>query len=179
MKTVLHKEFFNRPTLDVARDLLGKQLCRRVEKGKILRAAICETEAYDGFEDKASHAHRGMTPRNRLMFGPPGYAYIYLCYGVHWLLNVTTREESYPAAVLIRGIEGTLGPGRLTKHLRIDRELNGQLMAHNAGLWIEDHDVQPRSEEIAAIPRIGIDYAGAKWRDMPWRFVWSEKVSRQ
>ena len=80
---------------------------------------------------------------------------------------------------MIRGIDGVLGPGRLTKHLRIDRELNGQVMARKTGLWIEDHDIELRPEEIVATPRIGIDYAGAKWRDTPWRFVWSKKVSRQ
>ena len=79
MARVLSRRFFNRPTLEVARDLIGKQLCRRLAKGKIVRAVICETEAYDGFEDRASHAHKGVTPRNVLMFGPSGYAYVYLC----------------------------------------------------------------------------------------------------
>ena len=88
MARVLNKSFFNRPTLDVARDLLGKQLCRRLDSGKIIRGRINETEAYDGFEDKASHAHKGATTRNVVMFGPPARAYVYLCYGMHWLLNI-------------------------------------------------------------------------------------------
>ncbi len=171
MPSVLGQKFFNRPTLDVARDLIGKHLCRRLQKGKILRARICETEAYDGFEDRASHAHSGMTPRTLVMFGPPGYGYIYLCYGVHWLLNISTREKDYPAAVLIRGVEGVSGPGRLTRHFQIDRAFNGQLLNRVSGLWIEDHGTPVHPEEIKATPRIGIDYAGPEWSDVPWRFV--------
>ena len=174
MASVLGKKFFNRPTLEVAKDLIGKQLCRRLKKGKILRAAICETEAYDGFEDRASHAHKGVTPRNVVMFGPPGYAYIYLCYGVHWLLNISTVEEGYPAAVLIRGVEGVEGPGRLTKHFQIDSAFNGQLMTRAGGLWIEDREAEMESVEINATSRIGIDYAGPEWSAMPWRFVRSQ-----
>ncbi len=175
MASVLRKHFFDRSTPEVAKDLLGKQLCRRLSKGKILRAAICETEAYDGFQDRASHAHKGLPPRNGLMFGPPGYAYIYLCYGIHWLLNITTREKGYPAAVLIRGVDSTRGPGRLTRHFQIDRALNGRLLAPSADLWVEDHDVAPCPEEVMARPRIGIDYAGPEWGAMPWRFVWNKR----
>ena len=171
MASVLGKAFFNRPTPDVARDLIGKQLCRRLEKGRILRAAICETEVYDGFEDRASHAHKGMTSRNFVMFGPPAYTYIYLCYGVHWLLNISTREEGYPAAVLIRGIEGVSGPGRLTRHFQIDRSLNNQRLTRAGDLWVEDPGLSVHPEAVIATPRIGIDYAGPEWSAMPWRFV--------
>lgn len=174
MTSVLGKKFFNRPTLVVAQDLLGKSLCCRLRKGKILRAAICETEAYDGFEDQASHAHRGITPRNAVMFGPPGHTYAYLCYGIHWLLNITTREKGYPAAVLIRGVEDVTGPGRVTKHFRIDSTFNDRLLNEASGLWIEDHGNKIHPDEIIATPRIGIDYAGPKWRDVPWRFVLKE-----
>ena len=120
MKGVLRKAFFERATVDVARELIGKQLCRRLETGKIVRAAICETEAYDGYEDRASHAHKGVTPRNVIMFGPPGHAYVYLCYGVHWLFNITTQAKGYPAAVLIRAVRSVTGPGRLTRYFQID-----------------------------------------------------------
>lgn len=174
MPSVLGKAFFDRPTLDVAKDLLGKQLCRRLKKGKILRSAICETEAYDGFEDRASHAHKGVTPRNVVMFGPPGYAYIYLCYGVHWLLNISTCKKGYPAAVLIRGVEDVSGPGRLTKHFQIDGTFSGQLLTRAGGLWIEDNGIKVHTAEINATPRIGIDYAGTEWSAMPWRFVRSQ-----
>ena len=170
MASVLGKDFFNRPTLDVAKDLIGKQLCRRLNKGRILRAAISETEAYDGFDDRASHAHKGMTPRNVIMFGPSGHAYVYLCYGVHWLLNISTREKGYPAAVLIRGVEGIKGPGRLTRHFKIDSAFNGSLLTRACGLWVEDHGIEIHPEKIMATPRIGIDYAGPEWSAMPWRF---------
>ncbi len=171
MASVLGKDFFDRPTLDVAKELIGKQLCRRLQKGKILRAAIYETEAYDGFEDRASHAHKGLTPRNAIMFGRPGYAYVYLCYGVHWLLNIVTREKGYPAAVLIRGVKGVEGPGRLTKHFRIDSAFNGQRLARAGSLWVEECGCAIQPEKIIATPRIGINYAGPEWSAVPWRFV--------
>lgn len=178
MARVLNKAFFNRPTLDVARELLGKQLCRRLDSGKILRARICETEAYDGFEDKASHASKGETTRNVVMFGPPGRAYIYLCYGVHWLLNISTREQGYPAAVLIRGVEGVQGPGRLTKHFQINRAFNDQLLTRVGGLWVEDAGDDLEQDSIVCTPRIGIDYAGPEWAAVPWRFVWQSVAVR-
>ncbi len=172
MARVLGKAFFDRPTLDVARELLGKQLCRRLDSGKIIRARICETEAYDGFDDRASHASKGPTTRNVVMFGPPGRAYIYLCYGVHWLLNITTREKGYPAAVLIRAVEGVEGPGRLTKHFQITSSFSDQLLTRVGGLWVAAVDDEISAAEIIATPRVGVDYAGAEWAAMPWRFVW-------
>lgn len=175
MASVLRKEFFDRPTLDVAKELIGKQLCRRLQKGKILRAAIHETEAYDGFEDRASHARKGVTPRNVVMFGPPAHAYVYLCYGVHWLLNIVTREKGYPAAVLIRGVQGVEGPGRLTKHFQIDSTFNGQLLTRSGDLWLEDDGSATQPEKITATPRIGIHYAGPEWSAVPWRFVVSKR----
>lgn len=176
MASVLGKSFFNRPTLDVAKDLIGKTLCRRQKKGEILRAVICETEAYDGFDDRASHAHRGVTPRNGVMFGPPGHAYIYLCYGIHWLFNISTREKGYPAAVLIRGVENVSGPGRLTRHFRIDRAFNGKSLTRYSGLWVEDNGLVVPPQQIVATPRIGIDYAGAEWSAAPWRFFRNNEI---
>ena len=173
MARVLNKTFFNRSTLEVAQDLLGKQLCRRLDSGKIIRARITETEAYDGFEDKASHAHKGATTRNVVMFGPPGRSYIYLCYGVHWLLNITTREKGYPAAVLLRGVEGVSGPGRLTKHFQLDSQFNNQLLTGVNGLGVEDDGFDVSSGAMKATPRVGVDYAGPEWSKMPWRFVWN------
>ena len=176
MARVVQKAFFNRSTTEVARELLGKALCRRLESGKILRARITETEAYDGHEDKASHAYKGLTTRNVVMFGPPGRAYIYLCYGVHWLLNITTREKGYPAAVLIRGLEGIDGPGRLTKQFHIDGAQNKQLLTRVNGLWLEDDGFVPDVETIAELPRVGVDYAGREWAAMPWRYRWDAKA---
>lgn len=176
MARVLNKSFFNRPTLDVARDLLGKQLCRRLDSGKIIRGRINETEAYDGFEDKASHAHKGATTRNVVMFGPPARAYVYLCYGMHWLLNIKTCEKGHPAAVLIRGVEGVSGPGRLTKHFQVNSAFNNQLLTRVGGLWVEDDGQPIDSAAIIALPRVGVDYAGAEWAGKPWRFVWQPQA---
>jgi DNA-3-methyladenine glycosylase len=106
------------------------------------------------------------------MFGPPGRAYIYLCYGVHWLLNITTREKGYPAAVLIRGVAGVAGPGRLTKRFQITGALNDQLLTRVGGLWIEEAATEASADAIYATPRVGVDTAGPEWASMPWRFVW-------
>ena len=171
MARVLNKRFFDRTTVDVARDLLGKSLCRRLDSGRIIRARITETEAYDGFDDKASHAHKGATTRNVVMFGPPGRSYIYLCYGVHWLLNLTTREQGYPAAVLIRGVENVVGPGRTTRHFQIDSRLNDLMLTRVNGLWIEDDGFLPEASQVQSAPRVGIEYAGPKWSQIPWRFI--------
>ncbi|MGB0344574.1 MAG: DNA-3-methyladenine glycosylase [Coraliomargarita sp.] len=177
MARILNRSFFDRDTLEVARELPGIVLCRRLASGKILRARITETEAYDGREDRASHAHRGPTPRNVVMFGPPGRSYLYLCYGVHWLLNIVTREKGYPAAVLIRGVEGVNGPGRLTRHFHLDGSDNERLLSRVNGLWLEDDGFRPDAEEILATPRVGVNYAGPEWSAKPWRFVWNESTS--
>jgi len=174
MSRVLHRSYFDRATTEVARDLLGKVLCRRLESGKIIRGRITETEAYDGPEDKASHAHKGVTPRNVVMFGAPGHAYIYLCYGVHWLFNIKTREKGYPAAVLIRGVEGISGPGRLTKHFQINSELNEILLTRVGGLWVEDDGAVVAESAVQMLPRVGVEYAGPEWSAMPWRYLWAQ-----
>ena len=132
---------------------------------------ITETEAYDGFNDKASHASRGRTARNSIMFGPAGHAYVYFVYGIHWMLNVVTGPKDYPAAVLIRGLEGLNGPARLTKALGIDKSLNGKLLGKTSGLWIEPRTVRIPPSKIKASPRIGVDYAGPIWSKKKWRFT--------
>lgn len=166
---MLDPSFFDRDTVTVARELLGKRLVRTLPSGERLEARITETEAYDGFEDRASHAHRGQTPRNAVMFGPPGHIYLYLCYGVHWLLNLTTREAGWPAAVLIRGTTAVSGPGRLTKHFQLDRAQNTLPLGPAAGLWVAEGGEVPGGE-ITATPRVGVDYAGPVWSAKPWRF---------
>ncbi|MCC5845390.1 MAG: DNA-3-methyladenine glycosylase [Verrucomicrobia bacterium] len=165
----LATSFFARSTVTVARDLLGRRLVRCHGDGRMTEGMITETEAYDGFEDRASHAHRGMTRRNAVMFGPPGVIYLYLCYGVHWLLNITTREEGYPTAVLIRGMEGVSGPGRLTKHLELSGEENTLPLGRTAGLWVAAGNPVPEAS-VARSARVGVDYAGPEWSRMPWRF---------
>ena len=172
MARVLKQGFYGRDTRVVAEELLGKHLCRRLPSGRIIRGRIFETEAYDGFEDRASHAHKGPTARNVVMFGPPGHAYVYLCYGLHWILNFTTREKGYPAAVLLRGVEGVEGPGRTTRHFQINRRHNEQVLSRVNGLWVEDDGREICAGAIHRAPRVGIDYAGAEWAAKPWRFIW-------
>jgi DNA-3-methyladenine glycosylase len=169
---ILDRAFFERPTLKVARALIGCTLVHEVG-GAPRRGRIVETEAYDGLRDRASHAHRGPTPRNRVMFGPPGVAYVYLIYGLHHCLNLVTREEGYPAAVLIRALEPApglppcSGPGRLTRALAIDRRQDG-LDVTRPPLYVAPRRRRPA--RILTTPRIGVDYAGA-WAARPWRFV--------
>ena len=171
----LDRSFYERPTLEVARDLLGRTLCRGLpEEGRTLRGRIVEVEAYDGPHDRASHARSGMTARTRPMFEPGGIAYVYLVYGMHHCLNVVTGDAGYPAAVLIRAAEspeeGTsaTGPGRLARAFRIDRTLDGASML-GPELWIEAGS--PISDTaVRRTPRIGVEYAGA-WARRRYRFL--------
>lgn len=171
---ILERDWFGRDTLAVASDLLGKTLVAKMANGDLQRAIICETEAYNGIEDKASHASKGRTMRTEIMFGDAGYWYVYLCYGVHWMLNVTTREEGFPAAVLIRGVTNFNGPGKLTKALGIDKRFNTMPLSDASGLWIEDDGIVIKKNKIKRSPRIGIDYAGPVWSKKPWRFYFED-----
>ncbi len=169
MKKDIPLSFFGKPTLEVAESLIGSYLVRKID-GKISRYLITETEAYDGFSDRASHAWRGMTKRNAIMFGPAGYIYVYFVYGTHWMLNIVTSKKDYPAAVLIRGIEGVVGPGRLTNKLQIDGTLNGKKIIRRPDLWIEKRDKKIDSKMIKRSARIGVNYAGSIWSKKMWRF---------
>ncbi len=167
---LLTQKFFDRPVLDVASDLLGKFLVRKV--GKIERAfMITEVEAYDGIKDLASHASKGRTNRTEAMFGEAGNFYIYLVYGMHWMLNVVTGPKSYPAAILIRGLEGISGPGKATKALSIDKMLNSKKAEKGSGLWFEDRGISVDNRQIKRMPRIGVDYAGPVWSKKKYRFI--------
>ncbi len=166
----LNSDFFNRNTVIVARDLLGKYLVRR--KGRRTTAAmITETEAYHGPHDRASHASRGLTPRTRVMFGPPGRTYVYLVYGMYHCLNFVTCRKGFPAAVLIRAADLPIadGPGKLCRAFGITRALDN-LSSDNTELWIEDRGVCISRSRITASPRVGVAYAGA-WARKPWRFI--------
>lgn len=165
------KSFFAQPTEEVARAILGQYLVRAEAGREPTMWRITEIEIYQGFEDRASHAHRGQTPRNAIMFGPGGYWYIYLCYGVHWLLNLVTGPPDYPAAILFRGLEGVRGPGRLTKKLGIDKTLNHQPAEPSTGLWLQKSNEPVSPDRIKTSPRIGIDYAGPVWKAKEWRFT--------
>lgn len=161
--------FFDRPADRVARDLLGAQLAVRTADGGVVRHVVFETEAYLGAHDLACHGSRGLTRRNATMFGPAGRWYVYLCYGMHWMLNVVTGREGVPAAVLIRGVGGHVGPGRVTKALGIDRSIDGRPADRRVGLWLEAGVAVPR-RLVVRTPRIGVAYAGA-WAEKPLRFV--------
>lgn len=169
-RKVLGQDFFNRPTEDVAKELLGKFLVRKLPSGAQMEDMITEVEVYDGFRDKASHASRGKTERNTPMFKSAGRWYVYFTYGMHWMLNIVTREKDYPAAILIRGLEHVSGPGRLTKKMMIDKSLNDQTAQRRSGLWIEDRGVKIPANKIKKTPRIGVSYAGPRWASRRWRF---------
>ncbi len=173
----LKRDFYNRPTLKVAQDLLGKFLVRKVKTmngTKKISAMITETEAYIGEKDLASHARFGRTKRTEVMYGHPGVWYVYLIYGMYWMLNVITEEHGKPAAVLIRAVvteegESLNGPGKLTKALKISNKFNLE-SALGGDLYIEDRGMKVSPRKIKKTPRIGVDYAG-EYKDKLWRFV--------
>ena len=165
----LGREFYTADVLDVAPALLGKLLCRRSESGEVVKYRITETEAYRGEDDTACHASKGKTPRTSVMWDKGGTVYVYLCYGMHNMLNIVTGAKGDPQAVLIRGIEIANGPGKLTKKLAIERKHNGSDVVFSDELWLEDDGSVP--DEINTSPRIGIDYADEKDRLKPWRFT--------
>lgn len=169
-RTLFKQEFFSRDALEVARNLLGACLCRRTAEGTVRRLRITEVEAYVSGEDKACHASKGLTPRTAVMFGPAGHWYIYLCYGMHWMLNIVTMPKGHPAAVLIRGADTLDGPGKLTRELAIDSSLNAKKATRSSGLWLEQGSAVP-DHAVIRTPRIGVNYAGPDWAQRPYRFL--------
>ncbi len=190
---ILPKSFYDRPTLQVAQDLLGCFLIRKTDN-KIIKTKIVESEAYNGPADKASHASRGRTPRNAIMFGEPGLIYVYFTYGLHYMLNIVTEKSDFPAAVLIRAVEPvsiknylssvalaegdelkitnytTNGPAKLTKALQIDKFFNGlPIYTKKYGLWIAGHEKKLEKMQIVKAKRVGVDYAG-QYKDKLWRY---------
>ena len=165
----LDEKYFSAPATELAPDLIGKVLCRRLTDGSVLRRRITETECYFGEEDTACHAHKGRTPRTDTLYLAGGCTYVYLCYGIHALLNLVTGEAEHPEAVLIRGVEGASGPSRVTKAMGITCADNRLPLTVEQGIWVEDDGaVAPRFE---ALPRVGIDYAEAADRERPWRYL--------
>lgn len=186
---VLPTAFYDRDAVVVARDLLGMRLVRSLA-GQRIAGTIVETEAYRGEDDLACHARAGRTLRTTVMYGPPGRAYIYFTYGMHWLLNCVTGAEGFPAAVLLRVILPTegleliarhragrpadqwcSGPAKLTQALAVDGHLNGcDLTLPGGELWIEAGQPLP-SDAVRMLPRVGINTVPEPWLSMPWRFV--------
>ena len=181
---ILSQSFYNRPTLNVAQDLLGCFLIRKIDN-QLLKTKIIEVEAYPGPHDLACHASKGCTPRNKVMFGSAGHIYVYFTYGMHYLLNIVTENKNYPAAVLIRAIDplnkgsdgdlkaivkSTNGPAKLTKFLKIDKSFYSlPIYQKKSGLWIESRKEEIEEKNIVKTARIGIDYA-KEYKDKPWRF---------
>ena len=159
-------DFFHRPCLTVAEELVGKVLVHRLPDGQVLRLRISETESYCGEEDTACHAHKGRTKRTEVLYADAGTVYVYLCYGIHWLLNIVTGDAEDPQAVLIRACRDAEGPGKLTKALGITGELNRSSVFGDE-LWIEDDGF---SCHVATDKRVGIGYASQEDQDKPWRF---------
>ncbi|MBN2650473.1 MAG: DNA-3-methyladenine glycosylase [Prolixibacteraceae bacterium] len=164
----LNNSFFQREVTEVAPDLLGKILVRRFEDGTIHKFKITETEAYRGGEDKACHANKGLTARTKVMFDAGGLVYVYLIYGMYWMLNFVTGETGDSSAVLIRGVEGISGPGRVGRALQLDKSFYGEDLATSTRMWIEDSGLKP---QYTTAPRVGINYAGEPWISKPWRFI--------
>jgi DNA-3-methyladenine glycosylase len=163
----LSREFYARDSIDVARDLLGKNLVHRLADGRQLHGHIVETEAYLGIEDPAAHSYGGRrTPRTEPMFGEPGLSYIYFIYGMYFCFNVVTGAKDIPEAVLVRALdgEGADGPGKLCRALQLDRRHNALDLVQSEVLWIED-DGALTNVEIAEGPRVGIgdSHDGVHW----------------
>jgi len=166
MSRKLPKSFYLRDVLKVAPALLGKKLVIAGETG-IRKYIITETEAYQGAFDLACHASKGKTARTEVMFREGGILYVYLIYGMYWMMNIVTSVENDPQAVLIRGLDKVKGPGRLTRQLELDRSFNGESLVDSSRIWLEE-GTEP--SKILTSPRIGIDYAGEPWVSKHWRF---------
>ena len=159
-------DFYRQDAVEVAKQLLGKILVRADEDGNVKRYKITATEAYCGSEDKACHASKGRTPRTEVMFHEGSKVYVYLIYGMYWMLNVVTGEENHPQAVLICGIDSIRGSGRVGRELKIDKSFYGEDLLTSDRIWIEDNN---EKNEFIAKPRVGVDYAG-EWKEQLWRF---------
>jgi len=186
----LPRKFYNRPTLTVARELIGARLVH-ISRGKKLVGLITETEGYIGEEDLACHAKAGYTKRTAPMYGSPGHAYVYFTYGNHWMLNAVTEQEGFPAAVLIRAIQpiegvelmmkrrqgrDTFGPGKLTQALGITVSQNyADLTDPDSGLWIEAGVKIPDSS-VTIGARVGLNTTPEPWFSKPWRFLVKEPI---
>lgn len=170
----LEPAFFQRDVLEVAPDLIGKILVRKDQRGVKSRLIITETEAYRGQEDKACHAAKGRTLRTEVMFREGGFVYIYLIYGMYWMLNFVTGKRDNPQATLIRGLEGLNGPGKLTKALKLDKSFYGEDLGCSDRMWVENSGLKPK---LIKTQRIGVEYAGPLWAKKQWRWVLRDPVN--
>ena len=173
---ILSEDFFKRDCLDVAPELVGKLLVRTLDDGTKIKLRITETEAYRGQEDTACHASKGRTKRTEVLYHKGGTIYVYMCYGIHWLLNFVTGQEEFPQGVLIRACKGYNGPAKLTKALSIDKSFNNESIKDNERLCVIDDGYKP---EIITDKRVGINYATPEYRDKQWRFIDKSSTKRK
>ncbi len=164
---IVGEDFFSQGAYTAAQQLIGKWICRPID-GEILKFQITETECYCGTEDTACHAARGKTPRTSVMWHKGGVCYVYLCYGIHNMLNFVTGSEGYPEAVLIRGVKGAPGPGRAAKVMKVDRTLYGESLLSKDKIWVEDDG---KEYSFYADKRVGIGYASEEDQNRMWRFI--------
>ena len=169
----LNYDFYKQDALTVAQRLLGKILVRRWEDGSETRYVITETEAYLGEEDLACHASKGRTKRTEVMYSEGGLVYVYLIYGMYWMLNVVTGTNNDPQAILIRGIDKITGSGKVGRELKLDKSYYGESLMVSNRIWIEN---APDISDFISAPRIGIDYAGEIWKEKPWRFILCQQI---
>ena len=189
MNPRLRQDFFERPTLEVARELLGQRLVKLDDDGMRISGMICETEAYIGTEDDGCHAKAGLTTRNRSMWGPAGFSYVYFTYGMHWMLNLVTERDGFPAAVLLRAVsphEGlerirarrarqpqkrwTDGPAKLCQAFGVHGEHDGlDICIADAVIFVEQSQGIPDSS-VTVGPRVGLNRVAEPWKSVPWRF---------
>ena len=186
--SVISRSFFKRPTLTVARDLLGQRLVK-LEGNQRIAGLITETEAYIGTKDDGCHARAGLTNRNRSMWGPSGHAYVYFTYGMHWMLNIVTERNGFPAAVLLRGVkpveghevirrrragrpesELTDGPAKLCQAFALDGSFNGMDLCHPQSALFIQRDVVIPEQSVTTGPRVGLNKVSEPWKSKPWRF---------
>lgn len=174
----LGRRFFARPALQVCRDILGKNIVR-VWRGRKIIGRIVEVEAYYGPQDRASHAYGGkVTKRNRAEYYRGGHIYIYLVYGLHWQFNISTGRPGHPECLLIRAVEPVQGfqdragsgPGKFCRALKLNKSFYGEDLTRSRRLWLEPGTTKIKRSQIKTGPRIGIDYAGPYWSQVPWRF---------
>ena len=164
---IIKPEFFKRDATEIAPELIGKLLVREID-GEIIKLRISEVEIYKGENDTACHAHKGRTKRTEVMYGEGGRFYVYLCYGIHYLLNIVTGEKDHPQALLIRATVEADGPGKLTKVLKIDKNLNDKIAEKESTLWFEDDG---KKFKYYKDKRVGIAYASLKDQNRLWRYI--------
>ena len=167
----LTRDFFIRDVLELAPDLLGTEIVIN-DKGTSQRFTITEVEAYRGEEDLACHASKGRTNRTEIMYNKGGHVYIYLIYGMYWMLNIVAGEINNPQAVLIRGVKDCNGPGRVGKLLDINKSFYGEDLCSSLRIWVEK-SITVKGAEIITQPRVGIEYAGSTWENKLWRYILS------